>query len=135
MWHSSLTKRNISDLERIQKAALRVILRDRYQSYKDALKTLGIKSLEDRREELCLKFAKNCLRVDKFKRFFPLYKKDHCMTMRESEKFALEKYGSVRYRDSALPYMKRLLNKYQLEKNRTLKALSVPMNFGVSPYH
>ena len=134
-WCTFTFARNKSDLERIQKAALRVILRDRYQGYKDALKTLGIKSLEERREELCLKFAKNCLKVDKFKRFFPLYKKDHCLTMRKSEKFALEKYGSVRYRDSALPYMKRLLNKYLLEKNRMLKALSVPMNFGASPYH
>ena len=30
VWHSSLTAKNENDLERIQKAALRVILRDRY---------------------------------------------------------------------------------------------------------
>ena len=135
VWHSSLTKRNISDLERIQKAALRVILKDRYQSYSDALKTLGIKSLENRREELCLKFAKSCLRIEKFKKFFPLNKKEHCMTMRESEKFALHKYGSVRYRDSAIPYMKRLRNEYQFEQNKLHNSLSVPINFDASPYH
>ena len=94
--------------ERIQKAALSVILKGRYQNYSDALKTLGIKSLENRREELCLKFAKSCLRIEKFRKFFPLKKKEHCMIMRESEKFALQKYGSVRYRDSAIPYMKRV---------------------------
>ena len=49
------------------------------------------------REELCLKFAKSCLRIKKFRKFFPLKKKEHCMTMRESEKIALHKYGSVRY--------------------------------------
>ena len=57
------------------------------------------------------------------------------MSMRKSEKFALEKYSSVRYRDSALPYMKRLLNKYQLEKNKLVNALSVPMNYDACLYH
>ena len=135
VWHSSLTKRNKSDLERIQKAALRVILKDRYQSYSGALKTLGIESLEKRREELCLKFAKSCLKIEKFRKFFPLNKKEHCMTMRGSEKFALHKYSSVRYRDSAIPYMKRLLNEYQLVQNKLHTSLSVPMNLDASPYH
>ena len=130
VWHSSLTKRNESDLERVQKAALRVILKEKYQNYSDALSALRLKSLKDRREELCLRFAKNCLRIEKFKKFFPLNKKDHCMSMRSSEKFLLEKCGSVRYRDSALPYMKRLLNKHQLEKSQLFRALSVPMNYG-----
>ena len=81
--------------------------------------------MKDRREELSLKFAKSCLKIEKFKRFFPLNKKDHVMSMRNSEKFALEKCSSVRYRDSALPYMKRLLNKYQSDKNKLFKAISV----------
>ena len=77
-----------------------------------------------------------CLKIEKFKKFFPLNKKDHVMSMRNSEKFALEKCGSVRYRDSALPYMKRLLNKYQSVKNKLVKAISVPMNYGTtSPNH
>ena len=75
------------------------------------------------------------VKIEKFKKFFPLNKKDHNMSMRNSEKFALEKCGSVRYSDSALPYMKRLLNKYQLEKNKILKVLSVLMNHDASPYH
>ena len=135
MWHSSLTQKNENNLERIQKAALKVILKERYQSYSDALMTLKIKSLKDRREELCLKFAKNCLKIEKFKKFFPLNKKEHSMLMRKSDKFALDKYGSVRYKDSAIPYMKRLMNKYQLDKDRLFKVLSVPMNYGTGPYH
>ena len=135
MWHSSLTQKNENDLERIQKAALKVILKDRYQSYSDALMTLKIKSLKDRREELCLKFAKSCLKIEKFKKLFPLNKKDHSMLMRNTERFAIEKYGSVRYQESALPYMKRLLNKYHSDKDKLLKVLSVPMNYGTSPYH
>ena len=38
--------------------------------------------------------------MEKFRKFFPLNKKDHVMSMRNSEKFALKKGGSVRYRDS-----------------------------------
>ena len=48
VWHSSLTKKNVSDLERVQKAAIRVILKDKYQNYGDALSALKIKSLKDR---------------------------------------------------------------------------------------
>ena len=135
VWHSSLTQKNENDLERVQKAALKVILKDRYQSYSDALRTLEIKSLKDRREDLCLKFAKSCLKIEKFKKLFPLNKKDHSMLMRNTERFAIEKYGSVRYQESALPYMKRLLNKYHSDKDKLLRVLSVPMNYGTSPYH
>ena len=128
VWHSSLTQRNESDIERVQKAALRVILKNRYINYSDALLKLRIKSLKDRREELCFKFAKNCLRIEKFKKFFPLNKKGHHMSMRNTEKYAVEKCDSVRYQGSALPYMRKLLNKYQFEKIKLLKALSLPMN-------
>ena len=48
VWHSSLTKKNGSDLERVQKAAIRMILKDKYQNYGDALSSLRLKSLKDR---------------------------------------------------------------------------------------
>ena len=40
VWHSSLTSQNKRDLERVQKAAVRVILKDRYNTYKQGLKVL-----------------------------------------------------------------------------------------------
>ena len=58
VWHSSLTQENIQDLERVQKSALRVILGERYKSYKKSLDTLELETLKDRREQLCLNFAK-----------------------------------------------------------------------------
>ena len=125
VWHSSLTQKNEYDLERIQKAALRVILKGKYLNYGEALATLKVKSLKERRDELCLKFAKNCLKVEKFRKFFPLNQRDHCMTMRKSEMFAVKKCGSERYQASALPYMKRLLNKYKLEKKQLLSAIEM----------
>ena len=44
VWHSSLTKGESLDLERIQKVALRIILGDSYRTYEEALKTCNLKS-------------------------------------------------------------------------------------------
>ena len=54
---------NLHAVTMIKKAALKVILGERYQNYCDALTTLKIKSLKDRREKLYLKFAKSCLKI------------------------------------------------------------------------
>ena len=45
VWHSSLTKENRQDLERVQKAALKVILGKDYKDYDDALKLSKLQSL------------------------------------------------------------------------------------------
>ena len=124
VWHSSLTVKNENDLERVQKAALRIILKDRYQSYNQALAMLQMKSLKDRREDLCLKFAKKCLKIGKFQKYFPLNNKKHCMSMRDTEKFKLSKFGSSRYKNSAIPYMISLLNRHESQKRDTLKMIS-----------
>ena len=57
LWHSGLTVKNRNDLERVQKAAVRVILGEKYISYKNALNVTKIESLEVRRQNLCLKFV------------------------------------------------------------------------------
>ena len=71
VWHSSLTQDNKNDLERMQKTALKIILGNKYKSYRDALTLLEIDSLEERRENLCLNFAQKCLTNDKMKTLFP----------------------------------------------------------------
>ena len=48
VWHSSLTKKNTRDLERVQKCALRIILGEKYSGYKNALKVIKLDSLEER---------------------------------------------------------------------------------------
>ena len=70
VWHSSLTSKNRIDLERVQKAAVRVIMGNAYTTYRQSLKELGMDTLERRREILCLRFAKKCLKNEKFKIFF-----------------------------------------------------------------
>ena len=61
LWHSSLSKTNETDIERVQKSALKVILKNKYQDYESALKLLDMESIKERRSKLCLKFAKKML--------------------------------------------------------------------------
>ena len=67
VWHSSLSAKNRKDLERVQKAAIKVILGRKYTTYKDGLKLLKIDDLETRRKKLCLSFAKKCVKHEKVK--------------------------------------------------------------------
>ena len=48
-------KTNENDLERVQKSALKLILKDEYRDYKNALKVLAVESLFERRERLPIK--------------------------------------------------------------------------------
>ena len=60
VWHSSLTMEQRENIERIQKNACRIMLKKDYQSYEKALEKLNLETLEDRRDQLCLKFALKC---------------------------------------------------------------------------
>ena len=62
VWHSSLTKKNRRDLERVKKTAIKVIMGSQYTTYKEGLEILKIQNLDERRENLCLGFAKKCFK-------------------------------------------------------------------------
>ena len=59
-WHPTLTKADSSILERVQKSALNIILGSGYTSYESApdILELDTDTLEERRDELCLNFAR-----------------------------------------------------------------------------
>ena len=110
VWHSGLTEENKQDLERVQKSALRIILQESYKNYSHALNTLEIESLADRREVLCIEFAKKCLKNEKMKHFFTQNKKSHPMQTRFEEQFEIDHTNTERLKNSPLIYMQRLLN-------------------------
>ena len=110
VWHSSLTKENICDLERIQKNAVRIIMGRNYNDYEDALEIIGLQSLEKRRNELCLRFAKNCVRNEKTSNMFPVNNKKHDMNTRKEEKFKVKHANTGRLKNSVIPTMQRMLN-------------------------
>ena len=120
VWHSSLSQKNKRDLERVQKAAVRVILGKNYKNYNDGLSKLHLKTLNTRRENLCLNFAKKCLRNKKLKNMFPKNNRSHSMKLRSEEIMKLKKRRTSRYEKSAIPYMKRLLNKYKSKQMKLI---------------
>ena len=108
VWHSSITKGEQRDLERTQKVALRIILKDSYTSYPEALKLSGLDTLSERRSKLCLNFAKKCTKSEKTSEMFPLNKK--VVNTRHHEQFNVTHARTDRLAKSAIPYMQRLLN-------------------------
>ena len=110
VWHSSLTHENSDDLERVQKIALKIILKEDFRNYEHALNTLELEKLTIRREHLCLKFAQKCLKNPKMAKLFPPNKKEHNMKTRESEHFDVFHANTKRLQQSPIIYMQKLLN-------------------------
>ena len=108
VWHFSITAQQSTSIERIQKRALRLIYGDQYVTYKNALQLSKLETLYDRRDVLCLNYAKSLL--TKFRDWLPELQSTH-RSLRHSEKLRVPKCRTVRYRSSALPFFfVRLLN-------------------------
>ena len=84
-FHSSLTQEQASDIERIQKTSLRVILGDTYIDYSAALEMCGLDTLYQRREKRCLDFALKCAKHPRNSRLFPLNSKNNPGVLRKTE--------------------------------------------------
>ena len=85
VWHSSITKKNSMDLERVQKTAVKIITNGQY-SYKEGLEQLELPTLKQRREFLTTRFAKKCISYERAKDMFEKHKKEHKMTLRKTKK-------------------------------------------------
>ena len=64
-WHSFLGKENVLDLERVQKAAIRLILGEKYKNYEGGLLKTNQESLKEKRKKLCNEMYKDP-RMNKF---------------------------------------------------------------------
>ena len=111
------------DLERVQKAAVKVILGKDYVNYEEALSELKLESLNTRRETMALKFVKNSLQNRNFSKLFPLKEVKHGMKSRKSEKYMVSSSNTNRHKNSAVPYLQGLLNKDDFERRQNLKRL------------
>ena len=118
-WHGSITEEDRANIERVQKNALRVILKSSYTTYENALDKLNLESLEVRREKLSLRFALKCRNNSHTKEMFKFKEKNHDMKLRETEAYEINKFNTNRYENSAVPYMQKQLNEYFKEKNST----------------
>ena len=112
---------------------MRIIYGKNYESYSKTLRELGMVSLAERRDILCLKFAKKSLKVENFGHLFPINSKQHGMRTRHSDIFQVNKCYSKRYLKSAIPSMQRILNRDKKKQIEALKQISKsvlsPTNF------
>ena len=70
VWNSGLTKAQISDIEKIQKVALLIILGEDYLNYEMACKNFDIATLSSRRAQLCTNFAVKLFKSSRSDQFF-----------------------------------------------------------------
>ena len=113
VWHSSLNEKQKYSLERVQRSSFKIILRNKYISYENALELLNMDTLYDRREIKSLKFAKGCLNDQQMKLMFPLNR-----SKKKHEKFKVNHARTARYQNSTIINMQKLLNKDAEEKRK-----------------
>ena len=115
-WAPGLTGTQIKQLERVHKTAFAIILGDSYKSYKHALQKLEMKSLETRRRDLCLAFAKKALKSEKYSKWFCYNEESEPMVnTRYAETKTVTTLKPVttrtrRYLRSPIPYLTNILN-------------------------
>ena len=109
VWNGSLTSENIEDIEGVQKAFMHILLQDKYTTYENALKVTKLKTLEDRRKELCYKFA---LKASEHKKHTHWFQKQDIKRLTRSNKLTYTQpfCRTEKYKKSAIPYLTDLLN-------------------------
>jgi hypothetical protein len=110
VWHSSLTQENIEDLERVQKSAIKIILKSKYNNYEKSLDILELENLKDRRESLNLSFIQTSIKNNTLSDLFPLNQKYHKMNTRHVEKYKVIHCNTERLKKSTIPHMQQMLN-------------------------
>ena len=111
VWHPGLTKLQSVQIERIQKRALRLILGVQYVSYDYALKITNLQSLELRRCELCLRFAKTLQSSHEFSDWLPVRRPArYSSSLRSTSTYQAIKCRTERYKRSPIPFLVDLLN-------------------------
>ena len=109
VWHSSVTLEESTQIERVQKSALRIILGGSYYTYKNALQQMQLETLYSRRQRLCVKFARKCLKSNKFSHWFKTEDKE-TITRQRAQKFRSVYSRTMRYDKSPISYLTKLLN-------------------------
>ena len=114
-WHGTITLAEQQDIERIQKCVAHIILGDEYVSYKQALLTLNLESLQSRRGKLCLKFAKKAEKHEKFKNWFKV-SDPKPNTRQQTCKYQEVNAKHTRFEKSPLSLLTRILNEHYSKK-------------------
>ena len=115
IWRSTLTREDYDSLERLQKNALRNILKEKYIDYENSLHIVQLETLFKRREKLLYSFGKKSIHIEQTKHLFTRKKTIHEMNIRRPELYEVIHANTERLRNSTVPYIQRLLNKKEYE--------------------
>ena len=109
VFHSGLTKYQSSNIEKIQKRALKLILGEHYSTYEEASTLMSAEPLSDRRDTLCLTFINRAVKGGLHS---DIFKPAHTYNITRSDKNQLKEYtcNTQRFFKSPLVYLSRLFN-------------------------
>ena len=120
IWNSSLTKKQINAIEKIQKVALKIILGQEYKSYDSACQIFGLQKLSTRRLELSTKFSIELYRSNRCEEFFTPVNKN-VNTRGDGPLLLEQKVNTRRCYSAPHNYLTRLINKNKDKILRTRK--------------
>ena len=109
VWHQGITEKEREVIDRVRKSFCKMVLREKYLSYPDALETHQLELLESRRIDLCLRFALKAEKNEKFKHWFKLNLKTS-VTRQKPSKYVPVFSNHHRFERSPLSYLTELLN-------------------------
>ena len=93
-----------------KKTFTKLLFEEDYRSYNEALLTLGLCSLQDRKKAMTLRFAKQSLADGHFANLFPKRRFQLEIEKRQKEEFQVFWAHTSRYQNSPILTMQRLLN-------------------------
>jgi hypothetical protein len=124
VWHGRLTQHDTDEIEKVQKKYFKIILGKQYINYENAKKIMNLKSMHERREDLCFKF------VSKSAKNHPnLYKKkeitrDTRLGMKTP--LSVPKFKTELHKKSGKVYLANLYNSRLKEKETTKNTSQAP---------
>ena len=88
----------------------KMVLKEKYEHYENALLNLNLESLESRRKYLCEKFAKSGIKYNKLQDLFPENNKYRKMETKDQEKYTVRFANKNRLKNSSIVTMQNYLN-------------------------
>ena len=107
-WNGAISQAEVTDIERVQKCALHIILGDNYLTYNEALVTVNLQKLSLGREQLCLIFARKAENNSTHKEWFKLTRQSN--TRQNPNRYCATVSRTGRLLRSPIPYLTGLLN-------------------------
>ena len=115
VWNAALKKKQINDIERVQRTFTYIVFDGKNISYPDALLQLKLDTLEERRVNLCRNFAVRAAKHNKYQNWFKLSPNTEPNQASPPSLYQTPVARLGRFRDSPIPYLTKLLNETPCE--------------------